>query len=109
MFKQPEVQTLMLVACTPLYTNQNTSTEPALAHNSLYGLPTFIVDMNQNTSTEPALADYSLYGLPIFIVPLFFFQSISNNIDAFQGPVLQHHSQYPFGSNNGLMPDNLRI
>jgi len=72
MFKQPEVQTLMLVACTPLYTNQNTSTEPALAHNSLYGLPTFIMDMNQNTSTEPALADYSLYGLPIFIVPLFF-------------------------------------
>jgi len=75
MFKQPKVQTLTLVAYTHLYTNQN-------------------------TSTEPALADYSR---------TFFLQSISNNIDAFQGPVLQHHSQYPFGSNNGLMPDNLRI
>jgi len=71
MFKQPKVQTLTLVAYTHLYTNQN-------------------------TSTEPALADYSLYGLPIFIVTLFFFQSISNNIDAFQGPVLQHYSPYPF-------------
>jgi len=76
MFKQPEVQTLMLVACTPLYTNQNTSTEPALAHNSLYGLPTFIVDMNQNTSTEPALADYSLCGLP-YIYRGHFFSKVS--------------------------------
>jgi hypothetical protein len=82
MFKQPEVQTFTLVAYTPLYTNQS-------------------------TSTEPALADYSLYGLP-YIYCGHFSQSISNNIDALQGLVLQHYSPYPFGSNTGLMPDSLR-
>ena len=39
MFKQPKVQTLTLVAYTHLYTNQNTSTEPAQADYSLCRLP----------------------------------------------------------------------
>ena len=84
MFKQPEVQTLMLVACTPLYTNQN-------------------------TSTEPALADYSLYGLPIFIVPLFFSKASLTTLMLFKVLYCSITVHILFGSNTGLMPGSLRI
>jgi len=84
MFKQPKVQTLTLVAYTHLYTNQN-------------------------TSTEPALADYSLCGLPYIYCGHFFSKVSLTTLMLFKVLYCSITVHILFGSNTGLMPGSLRI